>query len=185
MFQHNQGEIILEIAIFQEGMGGGTFVAQLLNPIETTLEERVKKPDKDISTEETNPDETELLSPVPSIAYSFEEEQFHQGIAYQAPPVDYLKLWYGDPLQKRIFEPDKEYTAIAPPIGDAESELLTAEEAQEAIVDVQYATIMGSPHDVDAETRRKLDFWIKFNPALFQAFEATYGVTREVNYSGL
>ncbi len=96
-----------------------------------------------------------------------------------------MRLWYGDSPEKGKFEPDKEYVTEMPNATDTESELLTAEEAQEAIVDIQYATVMGSPHDVDAETRRKVDLWIKFNPALFHVFEATYGVTREVNYGKL
>ncbi|MEK6901694.1 MAG: hypothetical protein AABX37_05090 [Nanoarchaeota archaeon] len=169
-------------------MGGGTFpqVAPLPLDVRTTLEDRVTESKQPLSVEEANlSDKTELLEHVPSIAYSFEEEQFRLGLQYGAPPLDYMRLWYGDPSEKGKFAPDKEYVTEMPKATDTESGLLTAEEAQEAIVDIQYATVMGSPHDVDAETRRKVDLWIKFNPALFQAFESAYGVTREVNYGGI
>ena len=32
------------------------------------------------------------------------------------------------------------------------------------------------------EPGERFDLWIKFNPALFQLLEATYGLTRDVNY---
>jgi len=66
---------------------------------------------------------------------------------------------------------------------DAKSEVLTREEAEEKIKNIQYAQIMGSPMDVDPMTRRKVANWIMFNPALFRLFESNYAMTRDVDYN--
>ena len=66
---------------------------------------------------------------------------------------------------------------------EVKSEVMTREEAEEKIKDIQYAQILGSSMDVDPMTRRKVANWIMFNPALFNFFESNYGITRDVDYS--
>lgn len=113
------------------------------------------------------------------------QEQLFMEQFYAPPSVDGGGLFYGEKAypgknKAGVLVPEQEskYSSAT----DIESELLTADEAQEAFKDIQYAALAGSKSDVDADERRRFDLWIKFNPALFKLLEATYGLTRDVNY---
>lgn len=75
---------------------------------------------------------------------------------------------------------DEEKSSV---FNEVKSEVLTREEAEEKIKDIQYAQIMGSSMDVDPMTRRKVANWIMFNPALFRFFESNYSISRDVDYN--
>lgn len=115
-------------------------------------------------------------------AYSFPEEQFLAGLQYDAPALDYVKLWYGEKETGRA-----EYVSGAEAVAEAwhegESEILTVQEAAETFMDIQYHALQGNVYQVNAEDRRRFDLWIKFNLALFKLLESTQGLTRDVNYA--
>lgn len=89
-----------------------------------------------------------------------------------------------DEDKKRVYinaeNTDQEENSV---FNDVQSEVLTREEAEVEIKNIQYAQIMGSPMDVDPTTRRKVANWILFNPALFALFESNYAITRDVDYN--
>ena len=123
--------------------------------------------------------ETEISSVdlSPTISYTLAPELLAQNVT-----LDYVQLWYGN--QKTTppsFTLDDEYwtSTIA---CDVKSEMISDEEAQRTIVDIQYATIMGSSMEINFEERRKLNLWILFNPALFKLTESLYSVTGNVDY---
>ena len=124
------------------------------------------------------------------VQYSFEHSferwnslaaQFYN--AANAGSINYHQLFYGEhPSQKASFHQEDEYWSPST-VADTESELLSAEEAQDKFTEIQYAVVMGNRFSVNFHETRKLDLWIKFNPALFSAFESLYAVTRDVDYS--
>ena len=117
----------------------------------------------------------------PQVDYSFQEEQFILGQLYHTPALDYVKMFYGE--DKKVaaqYMLDEEYTANH--AADTERELLSASEAKELFMDMQYATATGAASDINFDARRKFNYWIMFNKALFGMFESE-GVTREVNYA--
>ncbi len=114
------------------------------------------------------------------ISYSFHEEEFIAGLQYNAPALDYEKLWYGEKKNvpaEYALEGAQEYAST--------SDMLTAQEAEATFREIQYHAILGTVHEMNGDERRKFDLWIKFNPALFKLFESLQGLTREVNYGML
>jgi hypothetical protein len=114
-----------------------------------------------------------------NLSYSFAHEQ----LLSQNSSVDYDKLWYGESPKQGKFEPEDDYWVVTAKTNDTESMVLSAEEAEDTFTDIQFAAATGQYHSVDWNTMRKFDLWIKFNPAMFAAFEQSYSMTREVNYS--
>ena len=113
------------------------------------------------------------------LSYSFHEEKFLRSRSSYAP-VNYEKLWYSSNLEG-TFEPDDEYWTFTS-VSDSEAEILSTDQAESTLRSIQYATILGTNHDVSAKERKKFDLWIKFNSALFGLFESMYAVTRDVDY---
>ncbi len=117
-----------------------------------------------------------------NIHYSFEQERLCS-VQVESSPVNYQQLFYGEnPSQKASFNQEDEYWSPSL-VADTESELLSAEEAEKKFTEIQYAAVMGNRFSVHFNETRKLDLWIKFNPALFSALESLYAVTRDVDYS--
>ncbi len=122
------------------------------------------------------------LNSFPRTSYSFHHDEFVAGLQYNAPAADYEKLWYGE--SKAIpagYSAEQEYAAEMP--ADSASDMFTVQEAADTFMDIQYHAILGNVNEVNGEDRRKFSLWIAFNPALFKLFEATQGLTREVNYA--
>lgn len=94
-----------------------------------------------------------------------------------SPNLDYLSELAGTRSSSVEYEEDEEEK-----YHDTESETLTTEEAEETMKEVCWASMTGNKCEVSYVTRRKLDYWIKFNPALFKLFEAQ-AMTRDVNYT--
>ena len=64
-----------------------------------------------------------------------------------------------------------------------ESETMDEEEAQDTIQEVIYSAVLGGA-ELDFDKRRRLDNWIKFNPALFSLYKSTSAVrSDDVNYA--
>ena len=112
----------------------------------------------------------------PSIEYTVAAQPY-------GPSLDIEQLWYGNKTATiSTFEPEDEYwtfTAAA----DVEEEMITAKEAQDSFQQIQYEAAAKSIGTVSFEDRRKFDFWIKFNSALFGVFQTVYAVTSDVNYA--
>ena len=141
---------------------------------EETLKEKVK-------TEEefTVVEEDEEVNP--EIEYSFFENEFIAGARYNAPALDYVKMFYGeDKVSSTKYVQDEEYATQHAP--DTEREMMSATEAKELFKDIQYATVTGSGSDVSLKARRNFNTWIMFNKALFNMYQSE-AVTSEVNYA--
>ena len=117
----------------------------------------------------------------PQVNYSFHEERFVAGQFYNTPALDYVKMFYGEDKKAaaQYIQEENYATNHAP---DAEQKLLSASEAKELFMDMQYATVTRAASDINFDDRRKFNYWIMFNRALFGIFELE-GVTREVNYA--
>jgi len=115
------------------------------------------------------------------INYSFQEEQFILGQLYNTPTLDYVKMFYGEDKKATAkYIQEEEYATNH--AQDTERDLLSASEAKELFMDMQYAMVTGASSDINFDDRRKFNYWIMFNRALFGMFESE-GVTREVNYA--
>ena len=142
-----------------------------------------KSGSEDIAEEEpSNHDFTRNL--FPQTSYSFQEQEFIAGLQYNAPALDYEKLWYGE--RKAIpagYAAEQEYAVEMP--ADTASDMLTTQEAADTFMEIQYHAIQGNVYEVNGEDRRKFSLWIAFNPALFKLFESLHGLTRDVNYAAV
>ena len=151
--------------------------------VESLLTSTVKK-ESDNLKEKVEEEEWEEVGveddQIPPIAYSFFEEQFIAGQLYNAPALDYIKMFYGEEKRGNTFVQGEEYSTKH--AADTERELLSAAEAKELFSEIQYATVMGAASNVSFIDRRKFNYWIMFNKALFALFEYE-SVTREVNYA--
>ena len=116
---------------------------------------------------------------MPNITYSFFEEQFIAGQLYNAPALDYVRMFYGEEKRGNTFAQGEEYSTEH--AVDTERELLSAAEAKELFSEIQYATVMGAASNVSFIDRRKFNYWIMFNRALFNMYQSE-AVTSEVNY---
>src|SRR3989344_3925978 len=171
-FSNQEVFSILEAAITHEYLGTDLVLVRLM---EQALSVKQEKAQQEIASE--------LSGDGPEISYSFADEQFLLEQFYNSLQLDYESSWYKH-SKSSLFE-SEEYLAADQEFYDSEAEILTTEEAEEALIEIQYAAVSGTPHEVDSETRRKFDMWIKFNPALFRLFEASYSLTRNVDYRPL
>jgi len=132
------------------------------------------------SLEEDLDEDSEKLT---DIKYSFDEKQFLMEQFYNK------QIRYEQSLYKQsgfsLFEPEEEYLAAENEFYDIETENLTTEEAEETLIEIQYAAVIGTSNDINSEKKRKFDMWIKFNSALFKLFESSYALTRNVDYKPL
>lgn len=121
-----------------------------------------------------------------TIKYSSLDEARMAENFYHSAGVDYDKLFYGPTSSTSAgFKFEDDYWSNTASSSDTDAECLDNPEAQKALADIQYATIVGATHEIAAETRRKFDMWIKFNPDLFKMYESNTALTREVNYKPL
>ena len=148
-----------------------------------TLKKDGKEDKEERKVIEAEVGETDIISAddSPQVNYSFHEERFIAGQFYNTPALDYVKMFYGEDKKAAAhYIPEEEYATTHAP--DTERELLSASEAKELFMDMQYATVTGAASDINFDDRRKFNYWIMFNRALFGIFELE-GVTREVNYA--
>jgi len=103
----------------------------------------------------------------------------------QTASVDYEQLWYGDrKTTPASFALDGDYWSTSA-VTDIQSDLIDATEAQEKIIEVQYAAVMGNSTEINSEKLRRLNLYILFNPAEFKMIESLYAVTSNVDYRPL
>jgi hypothetical protein len=120
-----------------------------------------------------------------NLSYSFQEEQFLAENFYKPVSVDYQKPFYDeDHCKKSTFKSEPEYETESSSESDSESALLTAEEAREAMREIQYASLLGSITDVSFEERRQVNMWIKFNKVQFN-LELPRALNQNANYCPL
>ena len=101
---------------------------------------------------------------------------------YNAPGLDYEKLGYGErQIVPAGYIAEEEYGAEIH--AEAQSDMLTTQEAEEIFMKKQFDVLQGNMYEGNAEERRKLYLWIAFNPALFKLLESLHGLTRDVNYT--
>ncbi len=133
---------------------------------------------------EESPGDKEIFTDnfFPRTSYSFHQEEFIAGLQYNAPALDYEKLWYGEGKSISAgYVQDKDY--VSEVSSGTDSDMLTIQEAEETFMEIQYSAIFGNIYQINGEERRKFNLWIAFNPALFKLFESLQGLTRDVNYA--
>lgn len=127
-------------------------------------------------------DNLELKPEEASIEYGLPEELFLQGLygnslsyqlsgAYQEQKPPYAAT--GEDEEKPQGWVMEEQTA----------ETMTREEAEEAIVEVQYAAAGGVPGEVDSRTRERLATYFMFDQSLARLMVRFNWVTDEVDYA--
>lgn len=116
------------------------------------------------------------------ITYNFHHEEFLAGIHYNAPALDYETLGYGgNKAVSAGYAAEQDYESQIP--DDAESDMLTTQEAAETFMNIQYHALQGNIYEVSSEDRRKFSLWVAFNFAIFKMIESQQGLTRDVNYT--
>lgn len=117
-----------------------------------------------------------------NVNYSLEENTALGG-SYQGLNIE--QLWYGENQNLTasiVNDQDDDYWNFTFH-QDVESETMTVEEAEDCYTEMQYEAAAHSVGQVSFEKKRKFDFMIKFEPAMFQIFENLYCITRDVDYS--
>jgi hypothetical protein len=116
------------------------------------------------------------------IDYYIHEQQLLERSYMQESMIDYEQLFTLNESYKTQDSNlmDKYWLQLLTP--DSKSKILSNEEAEETMISIQYAHLLGQSNDVSIEQRRKFHWWIKENPALFSLFENMHPLTREVNY---
>ena len=115
-----------------------------------------------------------------SIDYSFHEQQLLESI-YQEQ-LDYNQLFTEKNSNKEINSIFEEEYWLQSASSEKDSEILSNEEAEETLKNIQYAHLLGQSNEVSMSQRRKFYWWIKENPALFNLFENMHALTRDVDY---
>ncbi len=160
------------------------------NSLEQLLEKVSKIAETEIALKDTEEmtleEEVESLIPekgaeAPQLRYSFSEEQFMMEQALNAPALGYEKKWYKEGALSQ-FEAEEEYEASQMVSSEAETEILSSEEAKEVMVEIQYAAMLGSTQQIDPEKREKLQWYILTNSSLFKLMERMCGIGGDVNY---
>ncbi len=128
--------------------------------------------------------DAEVSEDVSEIEKLTSDDSMDYALLHQQPEASYsLNLDYLSELAGiRSSSVEYENDDAGKKYGDAGSETLTTEEAEEAMEDVCWASMTGNKCEISYVTRRKLNYWIMFNPANFKLFEAQ-AMTRDVNYS--
>jgi len=145
------------------------------------LDDSEEDPLDDSDTLEDDDNKTDHIEPI--ITYlSSEEEQFLAENFYKTGIVDYDELFNYNPNSV-------DYTIgikgleVNSSISNTNSETMTAEEAEETLIEIQYATVLGTINEISHEKRRKFSTWVTFNSALMSLFHSLYAVTGDVDYS--
>ena len=151
---------------------------------ETEEDQMTAEPDQDSEdiSDEIKPGD---LTPQIDVEYALGLQQFAEQL-YGSTIVDYEKLFYGHKPESSSSSPSSqndEYTLKAA-VPETASEVLTEEEANDTIKKIEYAALFGTNHDVSPEERRKLSWYIRFNPSYFSIFTAN-SLTNDVNYDVL
>ena len=154
---------------------------ETLKQEDTKQEDKSKDIEEEIESLDEEIDETDTKI---NIKYSFDEEQFIMEQFYNNEEVKYEQSLYKQ-TRFSLFESEEEYAPEEREFYDTEAESLTTEEAEGAMIEIQYAAVVGTSNDVNYEKKRKFDMWIKFNSAMFKVFEITYALTRDVDYKPL
>lgn len=112
------------------------------------------------------------------------DDSVDYALLHQHPEVnyslnsDYLSELAGTRSSSAAYKDDEAENKYS----DTQSETLTTEEAEETMKEVCWASMAGNKCEVSYITRRKLNYWIMFNPTDFHVFESN-AMTRDVNYT--
>ncbi len=119
-----------------------------------------------------------------NISYSFHEEEFIASLyGSNNAPLDYVKMFYGESEKRRATFEAEDYWALLSEEKEETSQIMTDEEAQQTLVNAQYAEALGDRASIKNTDREKLDLWIMFNKSMFHTYEKMFSVTSDVNYA--
>ncbi len=149
----------------------------IVKKVEEEKPDTIEKEVEDVEVEEEEP------TPVVELDYSFDEEQRMFAKLYEGAQLDYGQLFYGGHPPSAEFAPEDDYWVVEASTADTEQGIITTEEAEQTFKEIQYAAATAQHFSVNFDDKRKLDFWIKFNPAYFALFETLHTTTRDVNYA--
>ena len=128
-------------------------------------------------------DDTEFLTDA-TLNYGRLDEQFLSDAAYTAaftPALDYDLLFSGE---KRLGHAEEEEYVSLTATSDTGSFMMTPEEAEKTMREMEMDQVVGAPYDTNAGTRERMEYFILFHSELFHAFE-TRALTRNTNYGKL
>ncbi len=135
-----------------------------------------------IKPETTDPAGTSSLrGPLYSSPSSLDDRLLME-LFYASLSLGYGAVLYGEKKPASLEDFGRNGSEPSSAASDIESDVIAPEQAEETFKNIQYAALTGTKSEVDGEERRRFDWWIKFNPVLFQLMEAMYGLTRDVNY---
>jgi len=117
---------------------------------------------------------------IDSIDYSFHEQQLLESV-YQEQ-LDYNRLFTEKDSKKEMNSSFEDEYWLQTASSEKDSDILSNEEAEETLKNIQYAHLLGQGNEVSMNQRRKFYWWIKENPALFNLFENMHALTRDVDY---
>lgn len=150
------------------------------SPLEVVVQQEAEELLEDSLEGEVQEITSETEEKQQPIKYSFFDQEELMELGYDAPMLDYEKLWYNERTSLTDSEEEGGETKAASK--DTESEYISNQEAERIVQDIHYAAVLGTMYDVDEDTRSDLNLWIMFNPELFKLFESTYALSRDVNY---
>ena len=118
------------------------------------------------------------------IEYGLSEELL-AGASYNSKSLQYTlsPLYQEKGLLYVANDDDKEKKPQGWIMDRQEAEMMTPEEVEEAVADVQFAAASGVYDNVDYRTRERLKFSALFDPSAFWLIEKLGRVTSDVDYS--
>jgi len=119
---------------------------------------------------------------IPQIDYSGSDELFLLEQNYESAQ-GYVSKSYHSGITAEL-EGDEKYEAAEAGLV-IDSEIMHSEEAKDAILEIQYATMLGSIHAADPDKRDRLSEFIMFYHSLFKLLERSCGGNPDVNYDPL
>ena len=135
----------------------------------------VKLSELELKLEEVSPEKKDMDPKVNSAEYFLAEQAYLSSTS----SLDYNQSLMGEGSTTKKAEAEEYVSSMT--ATDTGSEMLTTKEAERAHTRMQYAAITGAVDEVSYIDRQKYSMWIKFNRALFGAFESQ-SVTRNVNF---
>lgn len=122
-----------------------------------------------------------------TLRYSVMRDEVFGDGGYVSLPIDYIKMFYGEEKKAKlhfdgVYAHGSDGVVVS---ATSYSETMTKEEAEETIIDLQYAAALFDSSNVSATTKKRFATWCMFNQSMMMFFQNVYGLTGDVNYSSI
>ncbi len=161
------------------------FALPEVKPTATEGEEIKKSEERSIDQALAAAEDGDETNEMPKASLRYHPLPKEEGAIYQEQMEGYAAggTQYQDSLVyggRRPLAEEEEETKARP--SDTESETMTREEAEEAVVDIQYAAVFAS-NTVDNRTRERLAIYAQFDSSLFGLLDRFSRLTNDIDYS--